>query len=54
VIELGGGLGLAQQAGATFSAQGQVRQNLDRYVTIEQGVASAVDNTCATPSEFGV
>ncbi|MBE9472158.1 MAG: hypothetical protein IMY75_08655, partial [Chloroflexi bacterium] len=43
-----------QQPGTAFGAQRGVRQDLDGYVTVEQGVVGAIDNTYTTPAEFGV
>ena len=54
VVEPGGGLGFAQQAGAALSAQISGRQHLYRDVTVQQGVVGTIDHAHTAPAEFGV
>jgi hypothetical protein len=54
VVELGGRLGFAQKAGATFVVQGGLGEDLDRDVPLEHGVVTAIYDPHAAPADLGI
>jgi hypothetical protein len=54
VIQLSRRLRLTQQASPAFAAQPQIAQHLDRHITIQQPVASAVNHPHTAPAKFSL
>ena len=54
MIELGDGLGFAQEARAALRAEFGVAQHFNRYVTIEELIVRAINCAHAAVAEFGV
>jgi len=54
MIELGGGLGLAQQTGAAFGAQAGSAQHLDGHIAVEQCIVRAIDDAYAAAAQLRV
>jgi hypothetical protein len=54
VIEPGGGLRFAQEAGAALRAEAGVAQHFDGDGPVEQRVVGAIDHAHAAPAQLGV
>ncbi|HEY42720.1 MAG TPA: hypothetical protein G4O11_01935 [Anaerolineae bacterium] len=52
MVELGDGLRLLQQAGATLRAQARFGQELDRYVAVQGVIMTAINRAHSTVTNF--
>jgi hypothetical protein len=54
VIQFGHSLGFVQQAGSASRAETRVAQHLNGYITVQQGIVSAIHDAHAAVPELGI
>ena len=53
MVELGDGLGLAEQFLATLGTEAEFREDFDRDISVQHSVVGTVDNAHATAPQLG-